>query len=250
MAGRLENRKALVTGGSRGIGAAIAVAFAAEGADVALCHDDDAEGATTIAAAIRNHGRRALPVRCDVADDDAVRRFWAESEATLGPIDILVNNAGIGGEQPFETLGLAAFDRMIAVNLRASFHFATLAAPGMRTRRWGRIVNIASQLAYRGAPGLAHYCAAKAGLVGLTRALAVELAPSGVLVNAIAPGMIETRLSDGLTEDWKARKLRELPISRFGTPGEIAPTAVLLASSDGDFYVGQTLSPNGGDVFL
>ena len=123
----------------------------------------------------------------------------------------------------------------------------------MRARRWGRIVNIASQLAYKGAPrrpGLTHYCAAKAGVVGFTRALALELAGSGVLVNAIAPGMTETRLSEGLTDDWKARKLSELPIGRFGAPREIAPTAVLLASSDGDFYVGQTLSPNGGDVFL
>lgn len=250
MAGRLENRRALVTGGSRGIGRAIAMAFAAEGADVAFCHDDDPDGAATVAAAIRSHGRRAFAVQCDVADDAAVRRFWADCERDFGPIEILVNNAGIGGEQPFESIDLATFDRMIAVNLRALFHFAQLATPGMRARRWGRIVNIASQLAYKGAAGLTHYCAAKAGVVGLTRALAMELAGSGILVNAIAPGMVETRLSEGLTDEWKARKLGELPIGRFGAPGEIAPTAVLLASSDGDFYVGQTLSPNGGDVFL
>jgi 3-oxoacyl-[acyl-carrier protein] reductase len=250
MARRLENKKALVTGGSRGIGAAIATAFAAEGADVAFCHDNDPDGAATVAAAIQGYGRRALAVECDVADDVAVARFWTDAERALGPIEILVNNAGIGGERPFETIDLPLFDRMIAVNLRALFHFAKLAAPGMRARRWGRIVNIASQLAYKGAPGLVHYCAAKSGVVGLTRALALELAGEGVLVNAIAPGMTETRLSEGLTDAWKARKLSELPIRRFGVPNEIAPTAVLLASSDGDFYVGQTLSPNGGDVFL
>jgi 3-oxoacyl-[acyl-carrier protein] reductase len=226
------------------------VAFAAEGADVAFCHNDDPEGAAAVAAAIRSHGRQAESAQCDVADDVAVQRFWTESERALGPIDLLVNNAGIGAEQRFETIELAAFDRMIAVNLRAVFHFAKLATPGMRARRWGRIINVASQLAYKGAPGLSHYCAAKAGVIGLTRALAIELAAGGILVNAIAPGMVETRLNEGLTDDWKARKLEELPLRRFGTPGEIAPTAVLLASSDGDFYVGQTLSPNGGDVFL
>lgn len=250
MVGRLAGRVAIVTGASRGIGRAIAEAFAAEGADVAICHDDDPDGAREVVEAVAARGRRVLSVRCDVSDTAAVRSFWASAESELGAIDILVNNAGIGGERPFEEIDLATFDRMIAVNLRALFHLAQLAAPGMRRRRWGRIINIASQLAYRGAPGLVHYCAAKAGVVGMTRALAAELARDGVLVNAIAPGMTETRLSGGLTDEWKARKLGELPIGRFGVPAEIAPTAVLLASSDGDFYVGQTLSPNGGDVFL
>jgi 3-oxoacyl-[acyl-carrier protein] reductase len=250
MTKRLQDKKALVTGGSRGIGAAIAIAFAAEGADVVFCHDDDPGTAREVVRTIEGYGRHARAIQCDVSDEAAIQRFWAEVECDFGAIDILVNNAGIGGELPFEQIGLDTFDRMIAVNLRALFHFARLVTPGMRTRRWGRIINIASQLAYKGAPGLVHYCAAKAGVVGMTRALGIELARDGVLVNAIAPGMTETKLGEGLTEAWKARKLSELPIGRFGVPREIAPTAVLLASSDGDFYVGQTLSPNGGDVFL
>lgn len=250
MAGRLENRNALITGGSRGIGGTIAIAFAAEGANVAFCHDDDPEGAASVASAIRSQGRQVVTFQCDVANEESVERFWTESDRVLGPIDILVNNAGIGAEQPFDSIDLDAFDRVMNVNLRAVFHFAKLATPAMRTRRWGRIINIASQLAYKGASGLSHYCAAKAGVIGLTRALAIELAESGVLVNAIAPGLVETRLNEGLSDDWKARKLSGLPLRRFGTPSEIAPTAVMLASSDGDFYVGQTLSPNGGDVFL
>lgn len=247
---RLANRKAVVTGGSRGIGAVIVEAFAREGADVAFCHDGDAEGAAEVAAKAAAMGPRVRSAPCDVADPAAVRAFFADAERDFGRVDILVNNAGISGETPFEHISLAAFERMVAVNLLAHFHFAQLAAPGMRRRRWGRIINIASQLAYRGAPGLVHYCAAKAGVVGMTRALAVELAPDGVLVNAIAPGLVDTRLNEGLSAEWKARKLAEIPLGRMGRPHDIAPTAVFLASSDGDFYVGQTLSPNGGDVFL
>jgi len=191
-----------------------------------------------------------VSVNCDVGDPQAISSFHTFAEGEFGQIDILVNNAGISGETPFEGISLAAFDTMIAVNLRALFQLSQLVAPGMRRRRWGRIINITSQLAYSGAPGLVHYCASKAGVLGLTRALGVELAADGVLVNAIAPGLVDTRLNDALTAEWKARKLDRLPIGRMGQPDEIAPTAVMLASSDGDFYVGQTLSPNGGDVLL
>jgi 3-oxoacyl-[acyl-carrier protein] reductase len=247
---RLANRTALVTGGSRGIGAMIVESFAREGADVIFCHDGDEEGASAVVAKVEATGRRVRSARCDVADPVAVDAFFADVERDFGRVDILVNNAGISGETPFESISLAAFERMVSVSLLGPFRFAQLAAPAMRRRRWGRIINIASQLAYKGAPGLVHYCAAKAGVVGMTRALAIELAPDGVLVNAIAPGLVDTRLNEGLSADWKARKLSEIPLGRMGRPQDIAPTAVLLASSDGDFYVGQTLSPNGGDVFL
>jgi 3-oxoacyl-[acyl-carrier protein] reductase len=250
MSGRLANKKALVTGGSRGIGAAIVNAFLSEGADVIFCHDGDHDGAALVSEAAAVMGRRVTSVQCDVADPDAVKSLWARIEQDFGSIEILVNNAGISGETAFENIELQMFDRMIAVNLRALFQLAQLAAPSMRARRWGRIINIASQLAYKGAPGLVHYCAAKAGVLGLTRALALELASEGVLVNAIAPGLVDTRLNDSLTPEWRKRKLADIPLGRLGAAGEIAPTAVLLASADGDYYVGQTLSPNGGDVFL
>lgn len=247
---RLFDKVALVTGGSRGIGAAIVHAFASEGADVAFCHNANEDEAAAVTAAVERYGRRVFAIRCDVSDIAAVSRLPGEVKRRFGRIDILVNNAGISGEVPFERISLDMFDAMISVNLRALFQLSQLVVPEMRERGWGRIINIASQLAYSGAPGLVHYCAAKAGVLGLTRAMGVELAPQGVLVNAIAPGLVDTRLNDSLTEEWKANKLNRLPIGRMGRPEEIAPTAVMLASCDGDFYVGQTLSPNGGDVLL
>jgi 3-oxoacyl-[acyl-carrier protein] reductase len=247
---RLLGRNAIVTGGSRGIGAAIALAFAREGANVAICHDDDDAGCGAVIEKIRGLGRSGIGERCDVADPVALRAFIAASEAALGPTDILVNNAGVSGDAPFEAIRPESLDRMLDVHVKASFRAAQQIYPGMRERRWGRIINIASQLAYKGAPGLTHYCSAKAALIGFTRALAHEAAPHNVLVNAIAPGPVETRLNDTLSDEFRAWKRAQLPLGRFGTPDEIAPTAVLLASSDGDYYVGQTLSPNGGDVMF
>lgn len=247
---RLEGRNTIVTGGSRGIGAAIARAFATEGANVAICHNDDDEGAAAVLAEVERAGGRAFARRCDVADPDALGAFVTAADNTIGPIDVAVSNAGIGGDRKFEEIDLQAFDRMIGVHLRALFVLSQLVLPGMRRRRWGRIIAISSQLAYKGGPGLVHYSAAKAGMTGFVRALAQEVAAEGVLVNAIAPGPVETRLAEGLSEEWKAFKRAQLPLGRFGRPEEIAPTAVLLASEDGSFYVGQTLSPNGGDVML
>jgi 3-oxoacyl-[acyl-carrier protein] reductase len=246
----LLGRNAIVTGGSRGIGAAIALAFARAGANVAVCHDDDDDGGRLIVEEILSLGRLGVAHRCDVADGAGLAAFIAASEATLGPTDILVNNAGVSGDTPFEAIRPDSLDRMLDVHVKASFRAAQQVYPGMRERRWGRIINITSQLAYKGAPGLTHYCAAKAALIGFTRALAHEAAPHNVLVNAIAPGPVDTRLNDTLSEEYRAWKRAQLPLGRFGKPDEIAPTAVLLASSDGDYYVGQTLSPNGGDVMF
>ncbi len=245
---RLSGRIALITGGSSGIGAAIALAFAAEGCDVAIIHLGDEGQAETIVERIAATGRRGAQYNCDVSDSEAMAKTISAASAAFGPIDVLVTSAGTSADTPFDAIDPTEWDRMIAVHLRGTFLAVRGCYPTMRSRRWGRIITIASQQALKGSQNKAHYCAAKAGIIGFTKALALEGAPHGVLVNCIAPGPVETPLLQGLPKSWRARKLRELPLGRFGRAEEIAPTAVMLASDDGGFYVGQTLSPNGGDV--
>jgi len=248
----LAGRRALVTGGSRGIGAAIARLFARSGAQVAICHFGDNDGAESLRAEFGDAGHTLRSIECDVADETAVTALADWTAGALGEVDILINCAGIGGrDKPFGELTVAEWDRMIGVNLRGVFLVTRAFFPGMVARRYGRVVNVASQLAYKGAPGLSAYVAAKAGVVGLTRALCYEGAPFNVMVNGIAPGPVETPLLNQLSEEWRAMKKEQLPVGRFGEPEEIAPTALLLASEVGaSFYCGQTLSPNGGDVMV
>ncbi len=248
--GKLAGKTTLVTGGSRGIGGAIAVAFAENGADVAFCHFQDGENAGRTAARIEKTGRRCHVSECDVSDVKAALDMVAGAKADLGPIDILVNNAGINVNRPFEEITEAEFDQMINVHFRSTFFITQACYRGMVERGWGRIINMASQLVSKGAVNLTHYCAAKGAIAAFTRALAWEAAPKGVLVNAIAPGPVDTALLKNLTDEWRDAKRAELPIGRFAEPEEIAPTAVLLASDDGSYYVGATLMPAGGDVMI
>lgn len=223
----------VVTGGSSGIGKAIAEAFRANGDRVAVL--DRAAGDGTI--------------RVDVADEASVRAAFAEARERLGSIDVLVNSAGLLTESPLEDMSLAMWNETLTVDLTGVFLCCREVVGEMRQRKWGRIINIASQLAIKGGVGLTHYSAAKAGVVGLSKALALETAADNVLVNCIAPGPIETPLVEGISESWKAAKRAELPLGRFGTPEEVAPAAVLLASDPGgNLFVGQTLGPNSGDV--
>lgn len=240
--GKLEGQTAVVTGAASGIGAAIARLFAQEGATVALLDRDEPPADLTALPG-------AISRRVDVTDAESVRQAMDDVVAQTGRIDVLVSAAGILDEVSFLDMSPEQFDRTLAVDLRGVFLSARFAAPHMVKAGHGRIITIASQLAIKGGTGLAHYVAAKAGVIGLTKAMALELAPQGVLVNAIAPGPIVTPLVDGLSDAWKKAKAAELPLGRFGRPEEVAPTALLLAASpDGDIYVGQTLGPNSGDV--
>jgi 3-oxoacyl-[acyl-carrier protein] reductase len=246
----LEGRTALVTGGSRGIGAAIVQIFLENGAKVGYCQFGDDENAAALEARLASAGHMVAHTVCDVASEAAVDALADWSAETLGHVDILVNCAGIGGDVLFPDITVESFDRMIGVHLRGTFLVTRKFYTAMAAKGWGRVINFSSQLAYKGAPGLAHYCAAKAGIVGFTRALAYEGAPNGVTVNSIAPGPIDTDMLMGMSDGWRAMKQAQLPAGRFGRVDEIAPTALLLASEAGSYYIGQTLSPNGGDVLL
>jgi len=247
---RLKDKVALVTGAASGIGQGIAIAFAREGADIVIAdRSPEAKAAATIAG-IRQHGRQVLFVQADVADEASVQAMAKAALARFGRVDILVNNAGIFTESLIENLSVADWDKVMNVNLRGVFLCTRALLGQMLERRDGRIINIASQLGQIGGKSIGHYAASKAGVIGLTKSLAREVATRGVLVNAICPGPIETPLLESETEEWRSAKLAELPIGRFGSVDEVTPTAILLASADGAYYVGQSLGPNGGDVML
>ncbi|MDT4924787.1 MAG: 3-oxoacyl-[acyl-carrier protein] reductase [Pseudonocardiales bacterium] len=247
---KLEGRIAVVTGAASGIGRGIAIAYAREGADVVVADKVTEEQTADVIAAIKAHGREALFVRTDVSDEASVRRMAEQAIARFGRVDILVNNAGIFTESLLEEMPIEDWDRVVNTNLRGTFLCTRILIGQMLERGDGRIINIASQLGQIGGGAVAHYSASKAGVIGLTKALAREVSRRGVLVNAIAPGPIQTPLVESESEEWLSAKLAELPIGRIGTVEEVTPTAVLLASSDGSYYVGQTLGPNGGDVML
>ena len=247
--GRLAGRVALVTGGSRGIGAGIAAAFAAEGADVAFTYHSREDKAREVVAEIERHGRAGLAIKADAGVEADAKRAVDETVARFGRINILVNNAGaIGAEVHVADMTVEQWDLLINTDLRGVFLATHFALPHMVTEPVGKIINIGSELALKGRADFGHYCAAKGGVIGFTYALAHEVAP-GICVNVLAPGPIETDMILADMEPEWIEKEKEIPACRLGKVSEIAAAAVLLASTDGDFFIGQVVSPNGGAVF-
>ena len=246
--GELDGQVAVVTGAGRGIGKAIALRLAREGADVAII-DVDVDTAAATSREVVALGRRSSASVADVSDADAVRDAFAGVVDELGRIDVLVNNAGVEKRTPFLEIPAEEWRRQLDVNLSGTFYCSQAAAREMAKRRYGRIINVSSVAGLIGPIDLAAYGASKAGVIGLTRAAALDLADHGITVNAIAPGPIETELMLGA---WTAEALRERPqhgaIARFGTVDEIAHVAAFLASPESGFITGITVSVDGGAV--
>jgi 3-oxoacyl-[acyl-carrier protein] reductase len=242
----LTGRVALVTGGSRGIGRAIALALANAGAAVAVNYHEREGLAVELVESIRAGGRRAIAVGADVSSRPAVEAMVRQVEAELGSIGVLINNAGVAAVRGLDDLTEEDFDRTIAINLKSAFLCTSAVLPGMRASRWGRIVNISSVAARGGGAIGVHYNASKAGLEGLTRGYASRLAAEGVTVNAVAPGLIDTSMArDTIAERGEAYK-REIPLQRYGHPSEVATVIRFLCSTDASYVTGQTITIDGG----
>lgn len=238
----------IVTGASRGIGKACALAFGKNGADVIINYTRSKEKAEELCEEISKLGGRALPFCADVADRKDVDEMIAFAHLNFGSINTLVNNAGIAEQIMFCDITEEKWDRMFAVDVKGVYNCIQAALPDMIHNKSGRIINISSMWGITGASCEVHYSAAKAAVIGMTKALAKELGPSGITVNAIAPGVISTEMNGNISEEIMSELKEETPIGRIGTPEDIAETALFLASPKASFITGEVISVNGGFV--
>jgi 3-oxoacyl-[acyl-carrier protein] reductase len=239
------HRVALVTGGSRGIGRAAASLLAGGGARVVLCARNAAD-AEAAAQGLRETGAEAIAVPADVADPRQAEAAVKVCLDKFGRLDVLVNNAGVRQDGLVLRMRDEDWDRVMAVNLKGAFHCTRAALRGMVRQRAGRIINVSSVVGVCGNPGQANYVAAKAGLIGFTKAVALEVASRGITANAVAPGFVETDMTAGLEADLQRRYLAQIPVGRFGRPDEVAWAIGFLASDEGGYLTGQVLHVNGG----
>lgn len=245
-----ENKKVLVTGGTRGIGRAIVSAFAddfyGQKADIVFIYNSSEEFANKFVEELAIKNVKVFAIKCDVSSYQQSQKAVNEAAEKLGGIDILVNNAGITKDNLLLRMSEEEFDRVISVNLKSVFNFSKFVLKYMMQKRWGRIVNITSVVGLIGNPGQANYASSKAGIIGFTKSLAKEVASRGITVNAIAPGFIETEMTDKLNEKQREILLNGIPLKRLGKPEDVAKAVKFLCSEESSYITGQVLSVDGG----
>ena len=246
MSAPTTSRVALVTGASRGIGRAVAVALAEAGHQVAFCYSSDAEGAAETTAAIEATGAKALAVQADVGDSQSVGRAFDAVEDAFGPVALLVNNAGINRDGLIIRMTDEHWRSVLNVDLDGAFHTIRRALPKMMKARFGRIVSVSSVAGHMGGAGQANYSAAKAGLLGLSRSVAREMAPRGITCNVVAPGPIVTAMTEEMPDDWRTRAEAAVPLGRFGTPEECAAVVAFLCTDLAGYVTGALVPVDGG----